>query len=111
MTVPGPTRWSSAQKRWLMVAAAAVMLALALVLMFFLTQVTHSRELYERSYQPLFILNLVIASVLLIVIVWMAVRLLVRWRQGRFGSRLLLKIAAIFALVGILPGVMIYGVS
>ena len=111
MTVPGPTRWSGAQKRWLLVAAAAVMLGLALVLMFFLTQVTHSRELYERSYQPLFILNLVIASVLLIVIVWMAVRLLVRWRQGRFGSRLLLKIAAIFALVGIVPGLMIYGVS
>ena len=36
--------------------------ALALVLMFLLTQVTHSRELYERSYQPLFILNLVIAG-------------------------------------------------
>ena len=39
------------------------------------------------------------------------VRLLWRVSRGRFGSRLLLKLAAIFALVGILPGVLIYTVS
>ena len=38
-------------------------------------------------------------------------RLLWRVARGRFGSRLLLKLAAIFALVGILPGVLIYAVS
>jgi nitrogen fixation/metabolism regulation signal transduction histidine kinase len=32
-------------------------------------------------------------------------------RQGKFGSRLLVKLAAIFGLVGILPGLLIYGVS
>jgi nitrogen fixation/metabolism regulation signal transduction histidine kinase len=32
-------------------------------------------------------------------------------RRGRFGSRLLLKLAGIFALVGVVPGVMIYAVS
>jgi nitrogen fixation/metabolism regulation signal transduction histidine kinase len=37
--------------------------------------------------------------------------LLIRLRQGRFGSRLLLKIASVFALVGVAPGVLIYGVS
>ena len=99
------------QKRWLMVVGAGVMLALALVLVFLLTQVTHNRELYERSYWPLFILNLVIVGLLLLLIVWMAVRLWWRQRQGKFGSRLLVKIAAIFALVGLLPGLMIYGVS
>ena len=31
--------------------------------------------------------------------------------QGRFGSRLLVKLAAIFALVGLMPGVLIYVVS
>jgi nitrogen fixation/metabolism regulation signal transduction histidine kinase len=34
-----------------------------------------------------------------------------RLRQGKFGSRLLVKLAAIFGLVGILPGLLIYGVS
>ena len=32
-------------------------------------------------------------------------------RRGKFGSRLLVKLAAIFALVGLLPGVLIYVVS
>ena len=40
-----------------------------------------------------------------------AVRLLLRLRRGKFGSRLLLKLAGIFALVGVLPGLTIYTVS
>jgi hypothetical protein len=34
-----------------------------------------------------------------------------RLRRGKFGSRLLVKLAAIFALVGFVPGVLIYVVS
>ncbi len=37
--------------------------------------------------------------------------LLQRWHQRKFGSRLLLKLATIFALVGVLPGALIYAVS
>jgi nitrogen fixation/metabolism regulation signal transduction histidine kinase len=37
--------------------------------------------------------------------------LIIRLRQGQFGSRLLVKLAAIFALVGLVPGVLIYVVS
>ena len=45
-----------------------------------------------------------LASLLVSVIVVAAVRLLWRVARGRFGSRLLLKLAAIFALVGVVPG-------
>src|SRR6185436_16825922 len=45
------------------------------------------------------------------VILWVAVRLVSRLRKGKFGSRLLVKLAAIFALVGFLPGMLIYVVS
>ena len=38
-------------------------------------------------------------------------RLAVRVRRGKFGSRLLIKLAGIFALVGLLPGLVIYTVS
>ena len=38
-------------------------------------------------------------------------RLFSRLRRGKFGSRLLVKLAAIFALVGFLPGMLIYVVS
>ena len=41
----------------------------------------------------------------------MAIRLAVRLKQGKFGSQLLVKLALIFALVGIAPGVLIYVVS
>jgi nitrogen fixation/metabolism regulation signal transduction histidine kinase len=59
----------------------------------------------------LFWVNVALAGTLVAVIVAAAVRMLWRVARGRFGSRLLLKLAAIFALVGILPGVLIYAVS
>ena len=99
------------QLRWLMVISAAVVLGLGLVLLFLLTQATDNRELYERNYRQLFGLNVVVATLLMGVIVWLAVRLLLRLQQGKFGSRLLLKIAATFALVGFFPGLLIYSVS
>ena len=97
--------------RWAVVVGAAAMVAIGLVLMFLLTQATNNRELYERYYGRLFILNVVVAALLLAVIVWMAIRLTLRLRRGRFGSRLLVKLAAIFALVGFVPGLLIYVVS
>ena len=105
------TRLSSFQLRWLLVISAAVVLSLGLVLLFLLTQATDNRELYERNYRQLFGLNVVVATLLMGVIAWLSVRLLLRLRQGRFGSRLLLKIAATFALVGFVPGLLIYSVS
>jgi nitrogen fixation/metabolism regulation signal transduction histidine kinase len=105
------TRLSSFQLRWLLVISAAVVLGLGLVLLFLLTQAADNRELYEQNYRQLFGLNVVVATLLMGVIVWMSVRLLMRLRQGKFGSRLLLKIAATFALVGFVPGLLIYSVS
>ena len=67
--------------------------------------------LYERNYGWLFGVNVAVAVLLLAVLAWMALRLLLRLRRGRFGSRLLVKLAAIFALVGLMPGLLIYYVS
>jgi hypothetical protein len=105
------TRLSSFQLRWLLVVSAAVALGLGLVLLFLLTQATDNRALYERNYRQLFGLNVVVATLLMGVIAWLSMRLLMRLRQGKFGSRLLLKIAATFALVGFMPGLLIYSVS
>ena len=102
---------SSAAFRWAVGVAAAVIVAIGIVLMFLLTQATGNRELYERNYGRLFIINMVVAAVLLLVIIWVGVRLVSRLRRGKFGSRLLVKLAAIFALVGFLPGMLIYVVS
>ena len=90
---------------------AALMVVIGLVLLYLLTQATNNRELYEVNYARLFTINVAVATMLLGAIVWVAYRLRIRLKQGRFGSRLLVKLATIFALVGLAPGLLIYVVS
>ena len=96
---------------WGVGVGIATMAAIGLVLLFLLTQATNNRELYERNYALLFGLNVFVATILLLVITWIGVRLATRVRRRRFGSRLLVKLAAVFALAGFAPGVLIYVVS
>lgn len=102
---------NSRTQRWAVGVGLAVMVAVGLVLLFLLTQATTNREMYERNYARLFALNVVVASLLMLVIVWMSYRLMKRLRQRKFGSRLLVKLAAVFAIAGFAPGVLIYVVS
>jgi len=102
---------SSRALRWAIVVSVAVVIGIGIVLMFLLTQATNNRAFYERNYGRLFVLNMIVAGVLLAVILWVFVRLASRLRRGKFGSRLLVKLAAIFALVGLVPGLLIYVVS
>ena len=111
LQVQGGALKSSKAFRWTVGVGAGAMVAMGLVLLFLLTQATDNRELYERNYALLFGLNVAVAALLLLVIGWIALRLALRLRRGRFGSRLLVKLAAIFALVGLLPGLTIYVVS
>jgi len=103
---PNPRR-----SRWAWIVSTLAALGAGLVLAFLLGIATSNPALYERHYVWLFWVNVALASTLVTVIVVAGVRLLWRVSRGRFGSRLLLKLAAIFALVGILPGVLIYAVS
>jgi nitrogen fixation/metabolism regulation signal transduction histidine kinase len=97
--------------RWAWLVSLVAVTGAGLVLAFLLSVATNSPALYERHYLWLFWVNLTVATLLLLVIAIASVRLLVRIRRGKFGSRLLLKLAAIFALVGVVPGVLIYTVS
>jgi nitrogen fixation/metabolism regulation signal transduction histidine kinase len=99
-----PQRWA-----WLISTVAAT--GAGLVLAFLLSIATNNPALYERHYVWLFWVNVTVATLLVLVIGIAGVRLLVRVKRGKFGSRLLLKLAAIFALVGVVPGVLIYTVS
>ena len=92
--------------RWTVGVGVAVIVAIGLVLLFLLTQATNNRDLYERNYERLFAINVVVAALLLLVICWIAFRLVKRLVQGRFGSRLLVRLAAVFALAGFVPGVL-----
>ena len=102
---------SSKTVRWMMGIGVILMLILGLGLLVLLTQATGNRALYDRNYDRLYTVNMVVAGLLLLGLLWGASRLIIRLRQGQFGSRLLVKLAAIFALVGVVPGVLIYVVS
>ncbi len=108
---PLPVSRLSRSARWALGVGVALMCAIGLVLMFLLALATNNREVYERNYNWLFTMNVLVAAVLLGLLLWGGVRLALRLRRGRFGSRLLLKLAGIFALVGVVPGLLIYVVS
>lgn len=97
--------------RWGWGLALFVAAGLGLVLAFVLSLVAQGPSRFEQHFVWLFWLNAAVASVLVLFIGVAGARLLLRLRQRKFGSRLLLKLAGIFALVGVLPGALIYTVS
>ena len=97
-------------RRWTLLVATLAMVGAALVLSFVLSLST-SGLLAERHFVWLFWVNVAVAALLLLVVGLAMLRLVVRLRSGKFGSRLLARLAGIFAVVGVVPGLLIYGVS
>ncbi len=98
--------------RWAWLVSLVAVTGAGGVLAFLLSiGATAPRGFFERHYVWLFWLNATVATVLVLVIGAAALRLALRVRRGKFGSRLLLKLAGIFALVGLVPGLLIYTVS
>ena len=97
--------------RWIWIVSLVAATGVGLVLSFVLSQVVGGRFGLERHFVWLFWVNVAVAAALAGVIAYVAVRLVSRLRMRKFGSRLLLKLAGIFAIVGLLPGVVIYTVS
>jgi nitrogen fixation/metabolism regulation signal transduction histidine kinase len=97
--------------RWTLLIALLAAGATVLVLVFLLTVATNNRALYERHFGWLLWVNIGIAAALGMVITVALLHLTRRMRHGKFGSKLLFKLAAIFAFVGVVPGALIYGVS
>ncbi|WP_374584817.1 sensor histidine kinase [Ideonella dechloratans] len=96
---------------WAWAIGLLVIAGTGLVLTFVLSLVAQRPLGYEQQFVWLFWVNVGVAALLLVVLLVAAVRLAVRLRQRKFGSRLLFKLAGIFALVGVLPGALIYTVS
>lgn len=97
--------------RWATLVAVVAATGVALVLGFVVSLATAGHGVYERYFDWLYGLTVVVAALLLTVVAIASLRLAARLRQGKFGSRLLFKLAGIFALVGVLPGALVYTVS
>lgn len=102
---------SRSSTRWTWFVALVALTGVALVLAFVLSLASRGGAFYERHFVWLFWVNAAVAGLLLLVLGAAALRLAVRLKHGKFGTRLLIKLAGIFALVGLLPGVLIYTVS
>ena len=102
---------SGATLRWAVPVILLLILSIVLVMMFLLAQATGNSALYEPHFERLLVVNLVLAVFLFAIILWMGWRVWSRYRRGRFGSKLLLKLAAAFVLVASVPGALIYLVS
>ena len=100
---------SSAKKQ--MVLLAVLIGFLALLLLGLLTGVSAQTEFLNKYFIWLYSANIVVGVVLLLVLVSLGITMAIRWRQGYFGTKLIVKLAMIFGLVGVLPGAILYSVS
>jgi nitrogen fixation/metabolism regulation signal transduction histidine kinase len=91
--------------------ALAVGGALMSILLFFLTTASENSARFDQFYSWLLVANSLVAFALLGLVLTLLWRLLSRYRTREFGSRLMTRLVMLFALVGILPGAVIYVVS
>lgn len=103
--------WDSRLRRALYRVVAGIIVFLALVLVGLLAGASANTEFFDRYFTLLFKVNLVIGVLLVLIIGALGFSLWLRYRRGKFGTRLMTKLAVFFGVVGVLPGVLIYLVS
>ncbi|ALD92045.1 nitrogen regulation protein NtrY [Cupriavidus gilardii CR3] len=111
MISPLNTVLDSRLRRVLSRVVAGTIVFLALVLVVLLAAASANTEFFDRYFTLLYKINLVIGVLMVLIIGALAVALWVRYRRGKFGTRLMTKLALFFGIVGVLPGVLIYLVS
>lgn len=85
--------------------------ALSGILLFLLAKESENSSRFYIQYEWLLAANVVVAFALLVLVLTLVWRLFRRYHVREFGSRLMTRLVLLFALVGILPGTVIYLVS
>ncbi len=99
--------WRTRTLRYALILTCAV----GGVLLFLLASASSNTPLFERAYPVLLGLNASIALAMLGFVTVLVTRLVRRYRAGVFGARMMLRFALSFALMGVIPGAVIYLVS
>ena len=86
-----------------MILGAALLIALALA--------TRSSAGFESQYSTLLILNIAVIVVMIVLLLVLGGWLFQRFRNHVFGTRLLTRFALSFALLGIVPSVLLFAIS
>ncbi|KRB79088.1 sensor histidine kinase [Noviherbaspirillum sp. Root189] len=85
--------------------------AIVSILLFLLASASENSAFFDRHYPELLVLNAVIAVALLALVSLLLARLYRGYKRREFGSRLMARLVLLFAMIGILPGIVIYIVS
>jgi nitrogen fixation/metabolism regulation signal transduction histidine kinase len=93
--------------RYLLVVGGAIVG----ILLFLLASGSENSQAFDQHYPLLLGLNALVAAALLCLVVLLLTRLYKRYKRGKFGSRLMARLVLLFAVIGVLPGTVIYLVS
>ncbi len=85
--------------------------AVVSILLFLLASASENSAFFDRHYPELLALNALIAVALLALVMLLLTRLYRGYKRREFGSRLMARLVLLFAIIGILPGTVIYIVS
>jgi PAS domain S-box-containing protein len=98
---------SSAVVRYVLILCVG----LGAVALFLLATASADTAMFAEHYTFLIVLNGAVAAMLTALVVYQLVTLRRKLKSGVFGSKLTLRLVLLFALMGIVPGALIYGVS
>jgi nitrogen fixation/metabolism regulation signal transduction histidine kinase len=91
--------------------ALIIGVAIAGVVLGLLATASGNTRLFERHYNLLLWLNVAIAAGLLLLVIELGRRMVSRYRRGIFGTRLMARLAGSFALMTVIPGLLIYFIA
>src|SRR6266581_1890965 len=93
--------------RYVLLACAC----LGVIFLFLLATASANTALFARGYDLLLVLNVTMVAILMGLVGYQLLRLRRNLKAGVFGSRLAARLVLLFALVAVLPGALLYGVS
>jgi two-component system, NtrC family, nitrogen regulation sensor histidine kinase NtrY len=97
----------SAVMRYLLILCVG----LGAIALFLLATASNDPALFAEFYQLLLVLNGGVAVMLTALVIYQLLRLRSKLRARVFGARLTLRLVLLFALMAVLPGALIYGMS
>lgn len=90
---------------------ASIGLAIVVVLLFLLTSAGSTSHKLEPYFPLLLVINALVVFGLLVAVISLISRLIKRFRQKQFGSRMLASLVCTISLVALLPSLLIYTIS
>lgn len=88
-----------------------VAVSLGAIFLFLLATASENTAFFSQHFEKLFVLNAVIVAILMILVAYQFKQLWQNLRAQVFGSRLTIRLVLLFALMALIPGVLVYSVS